>query len=299
MASKWSARGQKLTEDLKTVTTANIENLAKAVIQEIIDAYPDSLNSRKNPLSEIRKAILAAFPDTERQLGDHQYFTDSGKGKLPRYQHLALKYLTFSKEDWDALGDDVRKTYFEPIPTTPTTLLTIKDMQIEQLELDSETQQIVSDAMNQAGYTLAEFIQQACKVYAKTITGKTKKYSDSDLSTVPTVELLDPTNKEYKTHPKKIEELTKRAIKAIFIHNNGNAKSQEERWFISGTSINALTGSRVQTVNEILTAEFKESIDSHNNAHRLTAYSNRGMKRDIKADIDLALLIPDGVNLIV
>jgi len=297
MTSKWESRGEKLVEELQTADVVTIEALANTVLQEIINAYPNSLNSRKKPLSEVRKAVQNAFPISEKQTADYQYFTGSGKGNIERWQHLALKYLTLSKEDWDALGGDARKEYTEEIiqPTLPT----IKNMNIEQLELDTETQQIVADAINQAGCTLAEFIQQACKVYAKTITGKTRKYSNSDISAVPTTKLLDPTNKEYKTHPKKIEELTKRAIKAIFIHNNGNAKSQDERWFISGTTINALTGSRVQTVNEILAAEFKESIDSHNNAHRLTAYSNRGMKRDIKADIDLISLIPDGVNLIV
>lgn len=293
MATRWESRGEKLVEELRVANTVAIEALATTVIQEIINAYPDSLNSRKNPLREVRRAVLAAFPDTKEQTADYQYFTNSGKNNVERWQHLALRYLTFSKEDWNALGDDARQTYIAPVkPTLPT----IKDMQIEQLELDTDTQQIVSDAIALGNLSLAEFIQQACKVYARTVTGKAKKYADDDLAAVPTVELLDPANKEYKTHPKKIEELTRRAIFAIQKYNDMDATEQYQKWFISGTTINALTGSRVQSVNEVLKS-FKENIDTHHNKHVLTAYTNRGNGRKIEDVINLVSMVPDGMDL--
>ncbi|MBA3920171.1 MAG: hypothetical protein H0X31_00110 [Nostocaceae cyanobacterium] len=300
MATRWETRGEKLVEDLQNVDTVAIEALANTVVQEIIDAYPNSINSRKKPLKEVRKAVESAFPHSATQASDNQYFTDSGIGKVGRYQHLALKYLTFRREDWNAIGDDARKEYIEEtskvLPVIKPTLPTIKDMNIEQLELDIETQQIVLDAIAQSNLSLAEFIQQACKVYAKTVTGKSRKYADDDLTGVLTAELLDANNKEYKTHPKKIEELTRRAIAAITKYNNEIATEQYQKWFISGTTINALTGSRVQSVNEILKS-YRENIDTHHSKHVLTAYTNRGNGRKIEDEIDLVAMVPDGMDL--
>ena len=147
--NKWEARGQELVARLRDVTdNAVIESLAKAVVDEIIEAYP-VISSRKTPLNDVRKACKAAFPDTDKQKSDNQYFTNSGKGSIPRYQHLILKFLSLPKDDWDALGDDSRKEYQQSTPEATPELepkvqpITIKDMQIEQLELDAETQQTV------------------------------------------------------------------------------------------------------------------------------------------------------------
>jgi hypothetical protein len=57
-------------------------------------------------------------------------------------------------------------------------------MTIEQLELDADTRQTLENALLQSGMALPDFIQQAIKVYAKTVTGKTRKQSE-DLATVP------------------------------------------------------------------------------------------------------------------
>jgi hypothetical protein len=305
MANRWDTRGQKLVQDLRgTTDNQTIESLAKVVVSEIVDAY-ESLNSRRVPLTAVRKAVQTAFKSTKKQTSDNQYFTKSGKGNIPRYEHIALKYLTLPKEDWDGMGDEARKVYeisqttVEPQPETITEF-SLSAMKIEQLELDTETQQTVLDALEHSGKSLAEFIQQACKVYAKTVTGKARKYGDNDLSTVPTSELLDPNNKDYKTHPKKIEELTKRAIFAIEQYNNEIATEVNQKWFISATAINGLTGSRVQSVNEILKADenrLQRIIDSHNKKHELTAYTNRGNGRKIENDIDLSELVPDGLDL--
>jgi hypothetical protein len=302
MARRWDTRGQKLVSDLlATSDNKIIESLAKAVVKEIIDAYPEKLNSRKNPLSEVRDAVKSVFPYTKEQKNNNQYFTKSEKGNIPRYEHIALKYLTLPKEDWDGMGDEARKVYetsqttVEPQPETITEF-SLSAMKIEQLELDAETQQTVLDALEHSGKSLAEFIQQACKVYAKTVTGKARRYGDNDISNVATVDLLDPNNKDYKTHPKKIEELTKRAIFAIEHYNNEIATEQNQKWFISATAINGLTGSRVQSINEVL-KDYKEIIDTHNNKHELTAYTNRGSKRKIEQDIDLVALVPDGLSL--
>lgn len=293
MAKKWEERAQKLVKDLQSTTDNKvIERLAKDVVTEIVDTYK-SENSRKLPLLTVRKAVETAFPKTNKETTKNQYFTNSGKGNIPRYQHLALKFLTFSKEQWDQLGDDARKEYQKS--TEIQSKLTINDLKIEQLELNSETQQIVEDALNESGKSLAEFIQKACEIYGKTLVGKAKKYGQNDLTTVPTTDLLDVKNEQYKTHPKKIDELTKRAIRAIKQYNDEIATELNQKWFISGTSINKLTGSRVQTVNEIL-KNYETDINDHHQKHGLTAYTNRGNGRNIEKDIDLSKLAPDGLD---
>jgi hypothetical protein len=140
---------------------------------------------------------------------------------------------------------------------------------------------------------LPNFIRQAIKVYAKTITGKTRKQSE-DLTTVSTDKLLnDPT---YSTHPGRAEELTKRAIKAIKYYNANIATEKADRWCITQSAIASLTGSRATTVGKIL-EQFKDDIDSHNQTYDLDNYSNRKRgKPSIEETIDLTELTPDGLD---
>lgn len=294
MTKIWEIRGKKLVEDLQSVTDIQlIESLSKQVVEEIINKYPN-LNSRKNPLQDVRKAVSEAFPSTEKQTSQNQYFTDTGKGNIPRYDHLALKFLTFSTEDWNALGDETRLQYQEKLTeltqSNQITSFSLSSMNIEQLELDSETQECVLKALNHSGKTLPEFIQQACKVYANTINGK-QKVADTDLTNVLTKDLIDVNNNDYKTHPRKIEELTLRAISAIQKHNDMSTEINQ-KWFISGTAISELTGSRVQAINEVLKKR-KTMLDDHHLKHGLTPYTNR-RGRNISDDIHLAELVPDG-----
>ncbi|MDF5714913.1 MAG: hypothetical protein PUP93_13770 [Rhizonema sp. NSF051] len=301
MATKWELRGKALAEALNGITDDKaIEGLAKGVVAEIIATYT-APTSRKTPLAAVRKAVEIAFPSTKKQTSDYQYFSKSGKGNVPRYEHQALRYLTLPKEDWDALGDTAREEYLEmkeSVQMEPTNQLnksTLSNMHISQLEFDDETRLLVTDALVNSQKTLAEFVTQACKVYAKTVNGRAK--ADTDLSTVPTSELLDTEINQYKTHPKKIEELTRRAIKAITTHNDKSAET-DQKWFLSATAINGLTGSRVQSVNKIL-EDYKSMVDAHNDKHGLTAYTNRGSakNRQIHLEIPLASLVPNGIDL--
>ena len=101
----------------------------------------------------------------------------------------------------------------------------------ELLELDTETQQSVLNALENSGKSLASFIQLACKIYANTVNGK-HKHADGDLSSAFTSELLDPEVTQYKTHPGKIKELTKRAIKAIQMHNDSCTEDRPKMVFV-------------------------------------------------------------------
>lgn len=152
--------------------------------------------------------------------------SNKGKGKQERYQHKALKYLTFSTQEWDAVGNEARQEWKaqqqkakeeqqpqEQQPQTPEAAqITLDEMNISQLQLDAVTQQMVESAVAHSGMSVADFVRRACGVYAKTVMGKHGQY-ESDLSAVPTEELL--TGATYKTHPGRAVELTRRAIYAL------------------------------------------------------------------------------------
>ncbi|ODH02579.1 hypothetical protein A4S05_23500 [Nostoc sp. KVJ20] len=303
--AKWDEVGEELAKKLHSVKKeSTIQKLAVAVIDHIRESYTEP-NSRRTPLAKVRKAILAAFPDTETQEHPWQYFTNKGKGNIERYQHLALKYLTLSTEEWDAIGDEARQQWKaqqqaqqieqkpEQQPETPQVAQTIlDDMNISQLQLDGETQEMVEKAIAHSGISLADFVRKACQVYAKTVTGKQGQY-ESDLTAVPTEELLS--SAAYKTHPGRAEELARRAIYALETHNN-NCTEKSQKWMITQTAIQSLTGSKPATIKAIL-ERYQTRLDDHNTKHELNPYDNRKPGRKIDDEIDLATLVPDGTSL--
>lgn len=296
--NEWTKLGIELSEALDGIEDEETIKLAcQEVVQKICDRY-ENLASRRNPLTEVRDGFKQKYPSTKKQTAPYQFFTDSGKGKVKRWEHLAIKYLSLSKQDWDELRGDAKEpeTKSEIKPETkpqikPTKDFTIADMNIEQLELDAETALMVRQAIEQSGTSLAEFIQKACQVYAKTVTGKARKHGE-DLTTIPTEKLLNDV--AYSTHPGRADELTKRAIRAIEIYNDEIAPSNKERWCITQTIITELTGSRAATVKESLD-NFKQRIDDHNAKYELNPYSNRKRGIELKDEVKLAELVPDGL----
>ncbi len=299
IASKLTAELQNLTDELaiKKVTLKYWGEMKKAI----------SGGNFSRCRTVFRKAIQSAFPDKNEATPGY-YFTKAGKGQIERFEHLALWFATTSEERWEVVGNDARKQYFtgfspsletvtevKPeinIPTETTTELTLESMKIETLQLDADTQQKVQDALSHSGLSLSEFIQKACTIYATTLTGKAKQF-DSDLSGVETQELLSA---KYKTHPGRAREMVKRAIQAIKIHNSEIVSETGDRWHINQTAIQSLTGSKPQTVREILT-DYQDDITSHNATHELTPYLNRKAdKRKIEDVIDVAALVPNGIE---
>jgi len=300
--SNWDYLAQDLVEKLsKAKKEASVKKYALEVIQKIREYY-ENANSRKKPLSTIRKAVLEAYPDTENEEYPLQYFTDKGQGKVPRYQHIALKYLTFSSEEWDVIGDDARQewkahqqadTSEVPPETAKTTKkhITLNDMDISSFELSNDIQEMVETAIAHSDITLADFIRRALEVYAKTIIGKVKQSSE-DLSAVPTEELKSDS---YKTHPGRADELARRAIYALETHNN-NCTEKAQKWHINQTAIQYLTGSKPATIKAIL-ENYQTRLDDHNAKHDLNPYDNRkGGGRKIDLEIDLVALVPDGLD---
>lgn len=291
IASKLTAELQNLTDELaiKKVTLKYWGEMKKAV--------SDGNFARCRTV--LRKAIQSAFPDKNEATPGY-YFTKAGKGQVERFEHLALWYATANEERWEVVGDDARNQYhsgFSPSLETATEvkLETItEDNTVTEViaNIPTETQQKVQDALDYSGMSLADFIQKACTIYATTLTGKAKQF-DSDLSGVETQELLST---KYKTHPGRAREMVKRAIQAIKIYNSEMISETGDRWHINQTAIQSLTGSKPQTVKEIL-ADYQDDITSHNKNYELTPYLNRKAdKRKIEDVIDVAALVPNGIE---
>ncbi|MCC5661811.1 hypothetical protein LC608_33680 [Nostoc sp. XA010] len=235
-----------------------------------------------------RKAIKQSFPDKEVDTPGY-YWTTSGKGQIERYEHLALYYFSTKQERWE----EVQETTEQLTETFQSVQTTLNDMNISQLQLDADTQAVVEAAIAHSGISLADFVRKACQVYAKTITGKVKQFSE-DLTAVSTEELKSDV---YKTHPGRAEELAKRAIYALEIHNN-NCTEKSQKWMITQTAIQSLTGSKPATIKAIL-ENYQTRLDDHNAKHELNPYDNRkGGGRQIENEIDLVALVPDGLAVV-
>jgi len=238
---------------IKTITTETWLELEKLV---------PNTNTFRRTRKQFRDAVELAFPCSDKSKPGY-YFTNAGKGKDGRYEHLALWYATTSKERWEVASDAARAQYFKQLPSLPQPepqpepqlepqpepqTFDIENMTIENLTLDAETQQIVRDAIAQSGMSLPEFLQQACRVYAKTITGKTRKHSE-DLAAIESESLRY--DKAYSTHPGRAEELVKRAIRAIKI-NNELATELSQKWVITQSLLADMTGAKAVAVKNAM-----------------------------------------------
>jgi hypothetical protein len=291
IASKLTAELQNLTDELaiKKVTLKYWGEMKKAV--------SDGNFARCRTV--LRKAIQSAFPDKNEATPGY-YFTKAGKGQVERFEHIALWFATTNEERWEVVGDDARNQYHSGFSPSLETATEVKPETITEdntvteviANIPTETQQKVQDALDYSGMSLADFIQKACTIYATTLTGKAKQF-DSDLSGVETQELLST---KYKTHPGRAREMVKRAIQAIKIYNSEMISETGDRWHINQTAIQSLTGSKPQTVKEIL-ADYQDDITSHNKNYELTPYLNRKAdKRKIEDVIDVAALVPNGIE---
>jgi hypothetical protein len=284
----------------------NDEKWLKSLADKAIRAVKkreESYDEQQSAVSQIARGIHKTFPRSKDELPN--YWHDSaGRATFPKWRHNIFKYLTLGRgikqptEKTDEQTAEVvtqQKTEPNQVvePRATPGELTLKNITIEQLELDAETTQILEHALEQSGMDLAHFVKKAVRVYAKTITGKTEKRGE-DLATVSTEKLLnDPT---YSTHPGRAEELTKRAIKAIKYYNANVATENADRWCITQSAIASLTGSRPSTVGKAL-EQFKDEIASHNQTYELNDYSNRKRgKPSLTETIDLAELVPDGLD---
>jgi hypothetical protein len=303
---KWGEVGRELAIKLENVTDeTKIKALGDATIQEIL-SRESTPEGRANALRMVNREITKKYPRLESKAP--LYWHDpKGQKSQPKWRHLVFKSLTLSTSDWDEVGDESRQEWkaqqqkeveqhqqeVKQQASQEEDVLTLDYLIIDEFQLDAESQSLVQEAIALSGMTLGDFTRQALRVYAKTITGKTRKQSE-DLATVPTDKLLNDST--YSTHPGRAEELTKRAIKAIKYYNANVATENADRWCITQSAIASLTGSRPSTVGKVL-EQFKDDIESHNQTYNLDNYSNRKRgKPSIEETIKLASLTLDGLD---
>jgi hypothetical protein len=283
----WGTIGREITTSLGNLTEAEIKVLAEKTISEIMSRELSS-ESRNKALKLISREIMKVYPRLDSYAPC--YWHDAyGKANLLKWRHLIFKYLTFGRNEVQPASE--APEIEEKIEIVETKL---ENITIQQLDLDTETQATLEAALNHSGMLLEDFIKQAIKVYAKTITGRNKAASD-DLSAVPTGELL--TESKFNTHPGRAVELTKRVIRAIHIYNTEVATEPSDRWMITASAIASIIGSRQSTIKEIM-QQFQTSIDENNlnPVWNLTPYSNRKPGKKIDEIIKLTELVPDGLG---
>lgn len=283
----WGKIGREITAKLDTLTETEIKDLAEKTISQIMSREA-SYESRNKALKLISREILKDYPRRDSQAPSY-WHDEGGKANLPKWRHLIFKYLTFGRNQVQPASEVPEiEEKIEPVEAK------VEDMIMQQLDFDTKTQQILETALKHSGMALNDFIKQAIKVYAKTVTGRNKAASE-DLSAVPTDELL--TNSKYNTHPGRAVELTKRAIRAIKIYNTEVATEPSNRWMITASAIASLIGSRQSTIKEIM-QQFQTSIDDNNlkPEWNLTPYSNRKPGKKIDEIIKLTELVPDGLG---
>ena len=277
------------TTDENTIKTITIE------CWELLNKNIPKYNYFRGALGKLRKAIEQAFPSTQTSKPGY-YFTPLGKGKDERYEHLALWYATESKKRWDVVGDEARAQYFKSLkPFNQVSeveegqiskiednqesevekkkqqpeqveqvkqveqVLEIEDMTVDSLKLDAESQEMVERAVAQLGISITEFVQKACTVYAKTVTGKSDKHSE-DLSHVETEVLRK--DKKYSTHPGRAGELVNRAVQAIKNHN-GQSTELSQKWLITQSLLVDMTGAKAAAVKAAM-LHYQSDIDGCN-----------------------------------
>ncbi|HEY9295821.1 MAG TPA: hypothetical protein VIQ31_05510, partial [Phormidium sp.] len=246
----WVKLGQQLAQNLDgTTNEAQIKQLTIDTVNQIIEAGV----TLKRPLGIVRKEIEAKFPTfpTTEVKPEGYYFSNTGQGRVERFEHLALWYLTENTERWNVTGDDARREYWQGLPkfgiqqstqsgktetseTSPLPTLTTEMLEtavVDALGLDEETREILGLARAHSGLDLAEFIQKAIKTYANTITGKIRRLLEDSLEDISTEELLN--NPKYSTYPGRAEEMVRRAINAIKIYNSEVATEPKQRWIIT------------------------------------------------------------------
>jgi hypothetical protein len=294
--NNWVKTGQDLIEKLDGVTD---ESEISAKVEEVLSSV---VTLTKSGIESLRGQIMARFPSCEASgvMPDGYYLFTSGEKD---YRHLALKFVSVSLLSKTS-GKHPQKAKDKPTKPTKTnqpklTTEMLETAIIDALELDEETKEILELALTHSGLDLAEFMQKAIKTYANTITGKIRRLEEESLEDISTEELL--TNAKYSTYPGRAEEMVRRAINAIKIYNSEVATEPKQRWIITQSLLSELTGSRGSVVQTAM-QKYRDDIDSHHKKYpeffnedgTLKQYFNRKRGIDIKDEIDLVKLVPNG-----
>ena len=215
-------------------------------------------------MSEIRKAVRDRFPikpvDDEIEAAFPYYFTDSGKGRIKRWEHLAIKHL--SEKEYNPKTDfsdvEVKEEVEEVKPVI------IADISLESFGLSDEELAAVNQAVGDADFK--QWVKQAIMQRANAI-NKLRESLDDDWETIPSETLM--TDNKYRTNSAACRELVSRAVRVI---KQWNYEHPEHKWCITNKLISELTGITVKAI-----AKAAESMDneSYNKGQGLKPVINR------------------------
>jgi hypothetical protein len=282
-----------MSEFLGAVVCATEEKHIRAACEEIKDAviasYPHTPNSRRKPMAEIREAIRGRFPAQEGKSEQEKvpfpyYFTCSGKGSVPRWEHLAIKYL---KEDWnpqqdwsdvESASDTVGESQEQEMATPTEPPIVNREPELDILayaELNEQELEDVKQAIGDAD--VKEWAKQAMLQRANAINALQKRLNE-DLSMVSSSELMN--EKKYRTNTNATLELVKRAVRVI---KDWNYNHPDQKWCITNKLISEVSKSvdrdgKGVTVKAIAKAVEGMDLESYNKAQDLTTVMNRTLK---------------------
>lgn len=260
----------------------------------VIARYPKE-NSRRRPMSEIRKAVRERFPalggKTEHEATPFPYFwTNRGKGNVSRWEHLAIKYLS---EEWntkavDQAVDPAEIPAIEAVKPVAITVSTEATEVIETKGTDSPRQSLVTtlglsekelegvqNAIANSGLSEVEWLKKAILGRAKQ-QAAIRKWQGDELATISSDKLMY--DKYYRTNPNVCRELTSRAVKAI---KDWNYQNPDNKLCVTNALISELTGNVPKAIAKVTQAM---DLESYNHSHQLTSVKNRLVKQRLGID---------------
>lgn len=266
--------GQTMINFLNLIGVAKTETHIQRACDELKDflirKYPKTPNSRRKPMIEARAVIRDRYPVQAGKSADEEvsfpyFFTDSGKGKIARFEHLAIKYL---KEEWNTKPVETVSEIAETVET-PSTVEEVKPVltthiSLESLGLSEGELLAVKEAIADAD--INEWIKQAIMQRANTV-NKLRKSLNEDWSSIPSEDLMN--EKKYRTNSGACRELVSRAVRVV---KQWNHDHPEHKWCITNKLISELTG---VTVKAIAKAVEGMDIESYNQGQGLEPVANR------------------------
>jgi len=258
---------QSIPAFISRLESAKSESEIQQACQDIKDAVANrwaNPSTRRKPMSEIRKAVRDRFPnkpvDDETEAEFPYYFTDSGKGRVKRWEHLAIKHLSEKEYNPQTDWSDVEvKEEIEEVKQVSTT-----DVTLESFGLSDEELAAVNQAVGDAD--VKEWVKQAIMQRANAI-NKLRQSLDEDWETIPSETLMN--DKKYRTNSGACRELVSRAVRVV---KQWNYDHPEHKWCITNKLISELTGITVKAI-----AKAVEGMDneSYNKGQGLEPVVNR------------------------
>jgi len=258
---------QSIPTFISRLESATSESEIQQACQEIKSAVANrwaNPSTRRKPMSEIRKAVRDRFPVKpvldKSEAEFPYYFTDSGKGHINRWEHLAIKHLSEKeynpKTDWSDVEVKEEPQEVKPVITT--------DVSLESLGLSDEELAAVNQAIGDAD--IKEWVKQAIMQRANAI-NKLRESLDEDWASISSEVLMN--DKKYRTNSGACRELVNRAVRVI---KQWNYDHPEHKWCLTNKLISELTGITVKAI-----AKAVEGMDneSYNKGQDLEPVINR------------------------